>query len=465
MGNLQLEERKLGSIGTPQGAVISPFLFNLVMIGVAERLSQLPQVKYTIYADDITLWVLGGSDGHIESTLQEAIDNIEDCLKDTGLRCSPQKSELLILPPPGRLRKRAAEDAKKITLRTGDGTVIPHVQSIRVLGMHIEASRSNTTAIDRMVTKMGIATRLIKRISTRRQGMREANLLRLLQSFVMSHVTYVGAFHYWKQQEKDRINAAIRKSYKAALGLLNSTSNQALAELGVHNTLDEVSEAQRVSQLERLGSTKTGRAILQRLGINPPQVYEHQDRIVPIEDDIIRKIKVLPLPRNVHPDRNAERRAARARALAERHNSDEGVVYVDAAKHRDRPNTYVVVVAVRATTGELLNACSIKARTAAQAEEAAIALALASSPTITTVLSDSRTAIASYARNAVCGTAASLLPERKETTTHIRWFPAHVGCIAGGTVNRNEEADAIARELAHRAVLPAHRLRRRSWSP
>lgn len=41
-GDLQLPERELGSVGTPQGSVISPMLFNLVMVGMAERLSGDP---------------------------------------------------------------------------------------------------------------------------------------------------------------------------------------------------------------------------------------------------------------------------------------------------------------------------------------------------------------------------------------------------------------------------------------
>ncbi|KAH7959877.1 hypothetical protein HPB49_014647 [Dermacentor silvarum] len=50
--------------------------------------------------------------------------------------------------------------------------------------------------------------------------------------------------------------------------------------------------------------------------------------------------------------------------------------------------------------------------------------------------------------------AASLLPRTKSTTTHLRWFPAHVGVIPGGAANRNEEADVVARELAYRAAPP-----------
>ncbi|KAH7967393.1 hypothetical protein HPB49_024418 [Dermacentor silvarum] len=57
--------------------------------------------------------------------------------------------------------------------------------------------------------------------------------------------------------------------------------------------------------------------------------------------------------------------------------------------------------------------------------------------------------------NVAVGTpAASLLPRTKSTTTHLRWFPAHVGVIPGGAANRNEEADVVARELAYRAAPP-----------
>ncbi|KAG0417733.1 hypothetical protein HPB47_005388 [Ixodes persulcatus] len=41
---LQTQEKELGSIGTPQGWVISPMLFNLVMIGVAEKLAEIEDV-------------------------------------------------------------------------------------------------------------------------------------------------------------------------------------------------------------------------------------------------------------------------------------------------------------------------------------------------------------------------------------------------------------------------------------
>ncbi|XP_077540075.1 uncharacterized protein LOC144152613 [Haemaphysalis longicornis] len=472
VGGAKLEERELGSVGTPQGSVISPLLFNLVMIEVARRLEELgPAIKYCIYADDVTIWATGGSDGDVEAGLQSAVDAVEAALSGTGLRCSPQKSQLLILPPPGRWRKRAAEEAERtIVVRAGDGAPIPHVSGLRVLGMFVDAHRTNGTAVKHIVTKMGIATRLVKRVSSRSRGMREASLLRLLQAFVVSHAAYAGAFHRWTKGERQRIDAAIRKAYTGALGLLNGTKTSALLSLGVHNTLSEISEAQRASQLARLGSTAVGRRILARAGLQPPDTggcggptassaaggVSEADELVPLRDEIARSLIVYPLPRNVDPERDAGRRAARARALAHQYSEDDGAVFVDAAKCRGRPCTFVAVAA-RASTGELLTAGSVCARSASQAEEAAIALALGL-PGVRTVLSDSKTAIRNFARGVVCGGTARLLESWRTTgaaaqgvtkTTIIKWFPAHAGReLAPGLCNRNEEADAAARGLA-----------------
>lgn len=76
VGDMTLTEKKLGSTGTPQGSVISSLLFNLVMIGVGRHLKALADIRHTIYADDITPWVPGSSNRHIESTLQQAVEAI-----------------------------------------------------------------------------------------------------------------------------------------------------------------------------------------------------------------------------------------------------------------------------------------------------------------------------------------------------------------------------------------------------
>ncbi|KAG0433877.1 hypothetical protein HPB47_019517 [Ixodes persulcatus] len=146
------------------------------MIGVAEKLQDIEDVRHTIYADDITLWVHRGSGGHIESMLQSAVDAIEAHLQGTGLRV-----------------------------------------------------------------------------------------------------------------------------YKIAFGLPESTRTDRLLQLDIHTTLNEIAEAQRTSQVERLTGTNAGRRILAKHGI---RYHTQQGHKVTVPDAIRQRIRVDPIPRNVHPEYN-----------------------------------------------------------------------------------------------------------------------------------------------------------------
>ncbi|XP_065306438.1 uncharacterized protein [Dermacentor albipictus] len=81
IGDFRSEEVPLGGRGTPQGAVISPTLFDICMIGLSDRSARVEDVEHTIYTDDITIWCSGGCEGRVEEAMQEAIDLIEDLFK------------------------------------------------------------------------------------------------------------------------------------------------------------------------------------------------------------------------------------------------------------------------------------------------------------------------------------------------------------------------------------------------
>ncbi|XP_077547566.1 uncharacterized protein LOC144159740 [Haemaphysalis longicornis] len=208
---------------------------------LGSRLSRVAGVRHTIYADDVTLWVPGGSDGYIESTLQEAVEAIEEPLDGSGHICSPRKSELLVIPPKrstGRTKGDKSErERDKIRIKTRSGLTIPEVEKIRVLGMLIERKWVNGETVNRVTAKVYAAIRLIKRVSNKKKGMKEESLMRLVQSFAMSHVTYVAAFHNWRQCARNKINVLIRKAYKAALGLIDGTSTEKLLALGTTESM------------------------------------------------------------------------------------------------------------------------------------------------------------------------------------------------------------------------------------
>ncbi|KAH7976418.1 hypothetical protein HPB52_013653 [Rhipicephalus sanguineus] len=221
-------------------------------------------------------------------------------------------------------------------------------------------------------------------------------------------------------------------------------------------------EGSGVSQLSRLSSTAAGRRLLDRAGLLPPGErvgtgpYGELEEQALLSDEAARKIIVYPLPKNTDPERDEGRRAARAVALARQHQQDEGAVYVDAARYPRRRNAFVAVV-VRATTGELLTASTVRAQTAGQAEEVAIALAMGL-PGTRTVLSDSKSAIKNFARGTIWQGTERLMRSIEATwaaqgaaagpTIALKWFPAHMGRqLAPDIENRNAEADVAARDL------------------
>ncbi|KAL1468988.1 hypothetical protein MTO96_041120 [Rhipicephalus appendiculatus] len=153
------------------------------------------------------------------------------------------------------------------------------------------------------------------------------------------------------------------------------------------------------------------RKILRDLGLEPREGKQQNN--VPKPDNINRKLRVCPIPKNVNPEHNKERRLARARALVGLQVREEGAVYVYAAEYQGSSDAYAAVV-VGASTGATKTEASVRTRETHRAEEVAIDLAV-SDPGCTTVLCDSRTA----AKN--CAKGRRRWFPRQDTASHDAW--------------------------------------------
>ncbi|XP_075525011.1 uncharacterized protein LOC142557205 [Dermacentor variabilis] len=455
IGGLESQDIDIGCTGTPQGSVISPMLFNIVLLGLPQKLAEIEGLHHSLYADDITLWVAEGNDGHVEQTLQAAVDAVQEYLRDTGLECSAAKSELLLYRPTRRGRKpknsdSAAEHAdREIRVVTSDGTIIPHVHKIRVLGLHLSANGHNGETVRRLERTVNETIRLLMRITNRHSGMNESNTIRLVQAFVTSHIKYVASYLKWQVAERAKLDRLIRKAYKRAIGLPINTSTDKFLELGLHNTLDEIIEAHNVAQYERLSKSRTGRHILETLGIS---YYTQQGEKVAIPTPIRERIAVSPLPKNMHPTHHAGRRNRRARDLQKKYGSNKETVYVDAARY-ERQRGFAI--AVTDHSGTCVASATIRTEETEAAEEAAIALAVATTDA-EVIISDSQAAIRNYASGRISREAARILQIQqgnicRKNDSFLVWTPAHTDPPLPG----NETAHATARGLTCRAAAPA----------
>ncbi|KAL1416544.1 hypothetical protein MTO96_027846 [Rhipicephalus appendiculatus] len=173
---------------------------------------------------------------------------------------------------------------------------LDHQDHIRILGLHRQANGGNSTAlqlIDQSAIQIG---RLFKRVANKHAGMRESNLLRLVQAFVCTRITYVAPYLRLTRTDLDRLNVSLRKAYKTALGLPMSTSTSKLLALGVSNTVNELIEATLTSQYQRLSLTHAGRAVLHQIGLIPTRAATtYQD--IPTA----QRLSLPPLPQTHAP--------------------------------------------------------------------------------------------------------------------------------------------------------------------
>ncbi|XP_049525436.1 uncharacterized protein LOC119461595 [Dermacentor silvarum] len=262
MGEERLEPIELGERSTPQGAVLSPLLFNLALLPLPRLLDQIEGIGHAFYVDDVTIWTeRAGSDGWMEETLQAAALTVHEYAKTCALSCAPQKSELLVIQP-GKPRKQPPPD---ICIGI-DGTTVKPTDTCRILGLLIQDNGKVHAAIAKMKTSAEKILAMLRRVSTRNRGLKEDDALRLVQAFITSRITYSAPYLNLDRTQKNILDTIIRKATKQALGLPIYSSTQRLQAMGAHNTVAEPIEAHLSNQRLRLSQTNHGRAVLDKIG-------------------------------------------------------------------------------------------------------------------------------------------------------------------------------------------------------
>lgn len=426
----------LGSRGTPQGSVLSPLLFNLAMRGLPEKLKKIGNIHFSMYADDVNIWINQGSDAEIEHKLQEAADVVVNYAANRGLACSPEKSALLVYNP----RHLRLKQSNNFNITVG-GQPVPMVDRIRILGLHIQSDGYNGETLKKLEGYAAQAIGIFRRIALKGRGLREKSLIKLVQAYVISRISYATPYLKIRASERDKLDTIIRGCYKRALGLPISTSTERLLDMGIHNTWREIAEATRTAQQDRLSQSNTGRAILSMVGLQTDRgILVKRD----IPRDIREKIRVDPLPRNMHPTFNKARRGKRAEALTKRFGemNEKAVAYTDAASGK----LGAAVATVVSGRGTAVSSATIRSRNPESAEEVAIALACVGTEA-QYIISDSKTAIQNYARGRITQEALRILEGRRiNRNISLVWTPAHEA------VPGNEAANALARDLYFRAA-------------
>ncbi|KAL1470163.1 hypothetical protein MTO96_024558 [Rhipicephalus appendiculatus] len=113
----------------------------------------------------------------METTLQAGVDAVTS-------HCSAAKSGLLLLLPRGM----APLSPSPLTISV-DGTPLALVSTLRILGLFLQSNGKHTTLITQLSNTVHQTMHLIRHIVNRNHGMREHDLRRLVQAFILSPVS------------------------------------------------------------------------------------------------------------------------------------------------------------------------------------------------------------------------------------------------------------------------------------
>ncbi|KAL3246713.1 hypothetical protein MRX96_057449 [Rhipicephalus microplus] len=160
-----------------------------------------------------------------------------------------------------------------------------------------------------------------------------------------------------------------------------------------------------------------GRDLLLRLGYISQ--FHDAARRKPIPDQLRATYKVAPIPRNMDPRLHQGRREARVEAFERTYAHKNTTYYVDAANY-DHANNKAVATVVDHTLTERTSA-SVRCRNITDAEETAIALALAlgyRQRRSLTVLTDSQAACRNYLQGRISQPALSVIMSMAKAASH-----------------------------------------------
>ncbi|XP_075539212.1 uncharacterized protein LOC142573881 [Dermacentor variabilis] len=323
-------------VGVPQGAVISPTLFNIVLAPLPVKLETITSVEHAIYADDVTLWTTRGSLGEQEEALQTALNTIESFTREIGLTLAPEKTEFLVIHG-GKRSKPKDEEKASVHLSIGQ-TPILRKRVIRILGMFLDEQCISITWYNQTVKVTKQVTQILRRVSKRTKGVKEKEMRHFVQAFLHSRILYGAPFHPITRTQLHSLERLNNEARRVMTGLPKYTPPPALKSCSALGDIADLISMHEHTHVTCLKSTNAGRATLVKIGhdisnlpalprISPP--WEH----VPIADP-------KPLPKNMGQDQLARRQAHAKRhkkytqQLREWGNDNSGrchIVYVDAS--------------------------------------------------------------------------------------------------------------------------------------
>jgi len=163
---------------TPQGSVLSPILFSLMINYLPTRITS----HAALYADDFCFWECGSDITLLNQLCQRSLTKVWNWCEECGFKLSSSKSTAVLFT-----RKH---NPAPISLLLQDGTRLPLKKEYKYLGLTFQRNGSYSTRTQNVAAKCRARLNVIRFLKGTSWGAGKRPLLTVCRSFVRSVMEY-----------------------------------------------------------------------------------------------------------------------------------------------------------------------------------------------------------------------------------------------------------------------------------
>lgn len=211
--------------GCPQGSVIGPYVWNLMMDVLLEKLES--RCKYSAYADDLLLMVEGSSKRELNKRGLELMQIVHDWGLSVGVEVSAEKTIMMLM-------KGMFDVRTPPRINYGDGN-IKYCKTVKYLGIHVGERMNFLPHLKQCSLKMRDTVQMLKRVVSVQHGLSRRSV-RTIYKGVFTSLAMYGAPIWYKTAQTSHGSRTLLSCQRipllASLVVCRTVSTDALQVLG-----------------------------------------------------------------------------------------------------------------------------------------------------------------------------------------------------------------------------------------